>query len=157
MGFSKVERSLIFPASNTTMSALAPSCNLPFCRAAGVETLQHLRRHETHLSESIHQRDRSLFVDILGQHARISPGVTGIAFEAVAGDHHQRDSVAIVRFDRCPVTGNLSRPDSRHYFRLAEHPGVIAWWLEPKCRVQPLLRIARFFRAVTVLLLLALD
>lgn len=37
------------------------------------------------------------------------------------------------------------------------HAGVIAWWLERKCQVQPLLRRASFFDTVTVLLLLALD
>ena len=46
--------------------------------------------HETHLSQSIHQRDRSLFADVLGQHARIGPSVTRMAFETIAGDHHER-------------------------------------------------------------------
>jgi hypothetical protein len=29
-------------------------------------------------------------------------------------------------------------------FRVADHPGVIAWWLESKCRVRPLLRVRRY-------------
>ena len=32
-------------------------------------------------------------------------------------------------------------PDS---FRVADHPGVIAWWLESKCRLRPLMRVARY-------------
>jgi hypothetical protein len=33
---------------------------------------------------------------------------------------------------------------TRDYFRLADYSGVIAWWLESKCRMRPLLRIARY-------------
>ena len=35
------------------------------------------------------QRDRSLFADVLGRHARIGSGVTRMAFRAIASNHHQ--------------------------------------------------------------------
>jgi hypothetical protein len=37
-------------------------------------------------------------------------------------------------------TETMSR---EHCFRVADHPGVIAWWLESKCRMRPLLQVAR--------------
>src|SRR6266849_3020068 len=38
------------------------------------------------------------------------------------------------------TAGQIGSEDN---FRVADHPGVIAWWLESKCRVRLLLRVAR--------------
>ena len=39
------------------------------------------------------------------------------------------------------LTGRQISPEDN--FRVADHPEVIAWWLEAKWRVRPLLRAAR--------------
>jgi hypothetical protein len=58
-----------------------------------------------------------------------------------------RLSVGLVPTNSLAVTDQFAgeRPTS-HYRSgsIADHPGDIAWWLEPKYRVRPLLRIARY-------------
>ena len=75
--------------SKTTMSASAPSCSLPFCRAVGVE------RSSISAGIRLILRSASISVSVpfsrtyCRQHARKSSGVAGMAFSAIAGDHHQ--------------------------------------------------------------------
>src|SRR5580700_7889096 len=55
-----------------------------FLACSGRGTLEHLRRHETHLSQRIHQRDCPSFAHILGQHTRVGSGIARMALEAIA-------------------------------------------------------------------------
>jgi hypothetical protein len=83
--------------------------------------------------------------------------VAGIQLAVKRGGNRRR--LCHGRFRHCEVTVLSVRPPRRAEpsekrinrqppggvnFRVAEHSGVIARWLEPKCGVRPLLRIAGY-------------
>ena len=55
----------------------------------GRGALQHLRRHERHLAQSLHQSECLFFADVLRQHARVGAGIPRMSDRAVACDHDQ--------------------------------------------------------------------
>ena len=61
-----------------------------FLAGGGSGALEHLGGHQGHFAESVHEGERLLFADVLGEDASVRSGVAGVAFRAVAGDHHER-------------------------------------------------------------------